>query len=89
MSGDLDCFGAVFFMKRGTRPPDRRGITISRVREFLEVEMLAGPENRKSYYRGANAALCFARVGEIRRRRRVGIRHAIELLPGGKGWRLL
>jgi len=39
----------------------RRGITTSRVREALEKAMLANPEHWKSYYRGDDAALRFAR----------------------------
>jgi D-tagatose-1,6-bisphosphate aldolase subunit GatZ/KbaZ len=40
---------------------DRKGITLSRVREALEEAMLANPEHWKSYYRGDEAALRLAR----------------------------
>jgi D-tagatose-1,6-bisphosphate aldolase subunit GatZ/KbaZ len=40
---------------------DRRGITISRVRESLEEAMLANPEHWKNYYRGDEATLRLAR----------------------------
>ena len=40
---------------------DRKGIAISRVRESLEEAMLANPQYWKSYYRGDDAALRFAR----------------------------
>jgi D-tagatose-1,6-bisphosphate aldolase subunit GatZ/KbaZ len=40
---------------------DRKGIAISRVRESLEEAMVANPQYWKSYYRGDDAALRFAR----------------------------
>ena len=40
---------------------DRRGITMSRVRESLEEAMLANPEHWKNYYRGDETALRLAR----------------------------
>ena len=40
---------------------DRRGITISRVRESLEEAMVANPEHWKNYYRGDETALRLAR----------------------------
>jgi D-tagatose-1,6-bisphosphate aldolase subunit GatZ/KbaZ len=40
---------------------NRKGITISRVRESLEEAMLANPEHWKNYYRGDDAALRLAR----------------------------
>ena len=40
---------------------DRKGITVSRVRESLEKAMLANPEHWKNYYRGDEAALRLAR----------------------------
>lgn len=40
---------------------DRKGVALSRVREVLEEAMLADPQYWKSYYRGDQAALRFAR----------------------------
>lgn len=40
---------------------DRKGVTISRVRESLEEAMLANPDHWKNYYHGDDAALRFAR----------------------------
>jgi D-tagatose-1,6-bisphosphate aldolase subunit GatZ/KbaZ len=40
---------------------DRKGITVSRVRESLEAAMLANPEYWKNYYRGDEATMQLAR----------------------------
>jgi len=40
---------------------ERKGVTISRVRQSLEEAMLANPEHWKGYYHGDDAALRFAR----------------------------